>query len=483
MLLHQLAWLVVAAGVVVEDRGYTSTSTVYAALDLGPQRYVVSVALKATPAEIEATATTFCREHRADIASLAPGLDGAWAADACAGLVRGAIHDALAPRFELSNRSMAVVDFAGDDDGRRRVEVATVATAPEGLGRLVASLAAHDHALAPRLWVLGLGLGFVGTVQKIVWTRSWLTRLPSSSLVLFVDAYDTVFQRPLGPNDVPPPGTIVFGADRVCSPDVCAGPPGARTPKGMRDVGFYLNSGKLSRRGGRTSKSRSERGSYLGEAADIAGYSMGEPPTTASDQYVLSRHVARRASAVRVVLDVDNRLFSPLDGVPRDAFTVDAAGLWYDAATGLAPLVLHFNRDAKARLDEVASVSADAVVARLRALVAARGALDDGGLADKNSAALSWWRLIRRRQRRQGVLDGGRGRHGCCVPGPRLANDRSLLRDERLGDGHVAHLHARPMQHDDGPVRELVLPRVPTSLEVQAAADAADDRNDHHEHR
>ena len=106
-MLRQLAWLVAAAGLVVEDRGYTSTSTVYAALDLGPQRYVVSVALKATAAEIEATATTFCREHRADIASLAPGIDGAWAAQACAGLVRGAIRDALAPRFELSNRSMA----------------------------------------------------------------------------------------------------------------------------------------------------------------------------------------------------------------------------------------------------------------------------------------------------------------------------------------------------------------------------------------
>ena len=88
MLLHQLAWLVVAAGVVVEDRGYTSTSTVYAALDLGPRRYVVAVALKATPAEIEKTATTFCRVHRADIASLAPGLDGAWVADACGGTAR-----------------------------------------------------------------------------------------------------------------------------------------------------------------------------------------------------------------------------------------------------------------------------------------------------------------------------------------------------------------------------------------------------------
>ena len=384
LLHHQLAWLVVAAGVVVEDRGYTSTTTVYAALDLGPRRYVVAVALKATPAEIETTATTFCRDHRDDITTLAPGLDGAWAAQACAGLVRGAIRDALAPRFELSNRSMAIVDF-GSDDGRRRIEVATVATAPEGLGRLVASLAAHDHALAPRLWVLGLGLGFVGTVQKIVWTRSWLTRLPSSSLILFVDAYDTVFQRPLGPNDVPPPGKIVFGADRVCSPDVCAGPL-ARTPKGMR----FLNAG-----------------SYLGEAAAVSllldGALAGDPPTTASDQYVLSRHVARRASAVRVVLDVDNRLFSPLDGVPRDAFTVDAtSGLWYDATSGLAPLVLHFNRDAKARLDEVASASADAVVARLRALVAARGALDDGADSsiDTINYMLSWWRPIRRRQRR-----------------------------------------------------------------------------------
>ena len=345
-----------------------------------------------------------------------------------------------------------------------------MATAPEGLGRLVASLAAHDHALAPRLWVLGLGLGFVGTVQKIVWTRSWLTRFPSSSLILFVDAYDTVFQRPLGPNDVPPPGTVVFGADRVCSPDVCAGPL-ARTPKGaMR----FLNSG-----------------SYLGEAAAVSllldGALAGDPPTTASDQYVLSRHVARRASAVRVVLDVDNRLFSPLDGVPRDAFTVDAtSGLWYDATSGLAPLVLHFNRDAKPRLDEVASVSADAVVARLRALVAARGALNDGADSSIETIkyVLSWWRLIRRRQRRQGVLDGGRGRHGRRVPGPRLAHNRSLLRNEGLGDGHVAHLHARPvLEHDDGPVRELVLPRVAPRLEVQATTDAADDRNDHHEHR
>ena len=104
---------------------------------------------------------------------------------------------------------------------------------------------------------------------------------------------------------------------------------------------------------------------------------------------------------VRVVLDVDNRLFSPLDGVPRDAFTVDATGLWYDATSGLAPLVLHFNRDAKARLSEVASVSADTVVARLRA-IAARGALDDGAESSIETInyMLSWWRLIRRRQRR-----------------------------------------------------------------------------------
>ena len=92
-------------------------------------------------------------------------------------------------------------------------------------------------------------------------------------------------------------------------------------------------------------------------------------------------------------------MFSPLDGVPRDAFTVDAAGLWYDATSGLAPLVLHFNRDAKARLDEVASVSADTVVARLRA-IAARGALDGDSPIETIKYVLSWWRLIRWRQRR-----------------------------------------------------------------------------------
>lgn len=350
-----LALLFANSAVVVDD--HSSTSTVYVALDVGSQRFVVAVALKATPAEIESTATMFCREHQ--IATLVPDIDAAWAVDACADLVRGAVARALAPKFALSNRSMAVVDFGRD--GRRRVEVATVATAPEQLGRLVASIVAHDHALSPRLWILGLGLGFVGTVQKIVWTRSWLARLPPDALVLFVDAYDTLFQRPFGPNDLPPSGTVVFGADRVCSPDVCAGPL-AHTSKGaMR----FLNAG-----------------SYLGEAAAVAelleSALASEPPTTASDQYVLSRHVTRHALAVRVVLDMDNRLFAPLDGVPRDAFTVDSAGLWYDAATGLAPLVLHFNRDAKARINEIASpgASTGGVIARLRA-IAAHGALDD----------------------------------------------------------------------------------------------------------
>ena len=211
-------------------------------------------------------------------------------------------------------------------------------------------------------------------------------------------------------------------------------------------------------------------GSYLGEAADIAkllsGALASDPPTTASDQYVLSRHVARRASAVRVVLDVDNRLFSPLDGVPRDAFTVDATGLWYDATSGLAPLVLHFNRDAKARLDEVASVSADAVVARLRALVAARGALDGDSPIETIKYVLSWWRPIRRRQRRQGVLDGGRGRHGHGVAGLRLSLHHPFLRDKCLGNGHVAHLHAWPVREHNRPVRKLVLPRVAARLKV-----------------
>ena len=108
--------------------------------------------------------------------------------------------------------------------------------------------------------------------------------------------------------------------------------------------------------------------------------------------------------------------------------------------------------------------------------------LDDG--ADPSietiKYVLSWWRPIRRRQRRQGVLDGGRGRDGCRVPGPRLPLDDGFRGHKRLGDGHVAHLHARPVREHDRPVRELVLPRMPTSLEMQAAADAAHDRNNHH---
>ena len=95
-------------------------------------------------------------------------------------------------------------------------------------------------------------------------------------------------------------------------------------------------------------------------------------------------------------------------------------------------------------------------------------ALNDGADSSIETIkyVLSWWRLIRRRQRRQGVLDGGRGRYGHRVPRPRLALHHPFLRDERLGDGHVAHLHARPVREHDGPVRKLVLPRVAARLKV-----------------
>ena len=86
--------------------------------------------------------------------------------------------------------------------------------------------------------MLGLGLGFPGTVLKLRWTAAWVATLPSSTPVLFADAYDTYVQRPLRVSDLPPPGVVLFGADRACAPETCAGPV-SRNPRRFLNAGTY----------------------------------------------------------------------------------------------------------------------------------------------------------------------------------------------------------------------------------------------------
>jgi len=153
--------------------------------------------------------------------------------------------------------------------------------------------------------------------------------------MLFVDAYDTIVQRSLA-GLTAPPGSVVFGADRVCSPDVCAGSLARRG-----DVSLYLNSG-----------------TYVGAVRDVrrllAQAATGTAGAADSDQRVLSMACLTRATA-GWALDADGAHFAPLDGVgaAADVFAWTAAAPGSPAHfrrrdTGRAPVVLHGNGRSKA---------------------------------------------------------------------------------------------------------------------------------------
>lgn len=181
--------------------------------------------------------------------------------------------------WESGDTSIAVIKMS---DVATVITVATAVT--EGLRRLVGSMLANFPAT---LYVLGLGMPFVGTVQKLTWTRSFLRRANLSGGVVFVDAYDTIFQKPL----LVPREVVVFGADRICPADVCAGP---LVPN------RFLNSG-----------------SYAGPATLILALLELAVSTNLrshrdSDQRILSKTCLERA--MPVALDVNYKFFAPLDG-------------------------------------------------------------------------------------------------------------------------------------------------------------------------
>ena len=321
-------------GVVVDPNALPGLARVR--VDIVGAVYELDVARGASDAAVFAQALTFCGRHRDAIAAVIGHSDIDWAVtNGCPELVAAAVARELRPNLTLTNRSVAVVE----GDAACDVEVVTVATVPtSGLERLLASIATHDHELAPRVTVLGLGLGFVGTVQKLAWVRRWLEAVvPGDRFVLFVDGYDTVLQRPIRRSDagLAKEGEVVFGADRRCGLGACAGPL-VRSGGGYR----FLNSG-----------------SYFGRAADVFrllddALALERPADDASDQATLSAHAIRAVSGAR--LDVDAALHAPLDGARVPGDFVFEGGLWRPPGGGAPPLVLHGNRDGKAALDAMA---------------------------------------------------------------------------------------------------------------------------------
>ena len=341
-----LAFAQLAAAAVVDvgvPAGYVRVR-----IDIAGVLHELDVARDASPADVAALARTFCDGRRELIAEAVGGIADWAVASGCPELVAAAAARELAPDLAFTDASVFV---ATPEAVATDLELVTVATAPApGLYRLLASVATHAHDVVPRVSVLGLGLGFAGTIQKLAWTREWLRTVPGDRVVLFVDAYDTVLQRPIVAADaLLPPGAVLFGADRRCEPDVCAGP---------LAPGRYLNAG-----------------GYVGRAADVLRLLDGalrarDPPATASDQATLSAYALGAATGAR--LDVDGRVHAPLDGAaPSDYAFAD--GAWRDAA-GRAPLVLHGNRGGKdllaAMVDRLDAADLGDLPARLRAFAA-----------------------------------------------------------------------------------------------------------------
>lgn len=111
-----------------------------------------------------------------------------------------------------------------------RLKVITVATQEnQGLQKLKRSidLAGMDYT------ILGLGQPWQGFGMKVIMTREYLRTLEGYTHFIFVDAYDTLFLKPITDYE----GGIIFSTEKNCWPDYNA--PYPDSTKVFR----YLNSG------------------------------------------------------------------------------------------------------------------------------------------------------------------------------------------------------------------------------------------------
>lgn len=115
-----------------------------------------------------------------------------------------------------------------------KIKVITVATAdtPQ-LQALIRSAKRHSMDLT----VLGLGKTWQGFGMKVILTREYLKTLTGYTHLIFVDAYDTLFLKPV--TEVP--DYILFSAEKGCWPDTSKAKdyPETKCPYDWR----YLNSG------------------------------------------------------------------------------------------------------------------------------------------------------------------------------------------------------------------------------------------------
>ncbi|CAM9228621.1 unnamed protein product [Phaeothamnion confervicola] len=191
------------------------------------------------------------------------------------------------------------------------------------------------------LRVEGLGDPWRGLGSKVAYMRDALEGADNNTLVLFLDAFDTLFlpaatalvQRFLWIG-----ADLVFGAELACSPDDSLRllyPPHLVAAKAFLNSGTYVGRASDVRR-------------MLDEIAeDLRRHhaAFGGDVLGVDDQRWFTRFFLRHANTSHVVLDTARALFLPLHSVPPSDLVIvpgDPALFRY-GPTGGSPCVLHGN--------------------------------------------------------------------------------------------------------------------------------------------
>jgi len=200
-------------------------------------------------------------------------------------------------------------------------------------------------------------------------------------LLLYVDAYDTIFMSGLAgivSNFVRGSQELIFGTERDCSPD-----PGLRdhfpqvsSPVPFLNGGVFLGYAYAFER---MHRAIARRFGDVRECRAFAdeGPSVGSSPRTYNDQRCYQWYFLTYRGSHRVGLDYDQRLVAALVDRSAEEFFWDPGGRLRIAASGVAPAILHANgrdRDAvEALLDEL--------------LAGAPASPEGGGVGDAASTA------------------------------------------------------------------------------------------------
>ncbi len=192
----------------------------------------------------------------------------------------------------------------------QKIKVITVATAKhDRLNDL--QLSRHNNGMD--LIVLGMGEGWQGFGTKIIMVREYLRTLEGYTHFIFVDAYDTLFLKPV----TKVPDCIFFSTEKQCWPDVDA--PYPQSAEAWR----YLNSG-----------------SYSAPIKDWLTMVDLFPVEYSDDDQRYFTNIFLKTGTIK--LDHECKLFQSYAFMVDGDFTLTPDGL-QNNKTGTTPAIIHFN--------------------------------------------------------------------------------------------------------------------------------------------